>query len=88
MLLSQLVNWYTYTHALNFIQIPKTQYPACLPDCLTIITRPQHPTNQPTNPQQGEEKRRRTALREARIAFLEEEVPALVARRVDMEVIK
>lgn len=27
-----------------------------------------------------EEKRRRTALREARIAFLEEEVPALVAR--------
>jgi hypothetical protein len=36
----------------------------------------------------GEEKRRRTALREARIAFLEEEVPALVARRVDVETIK
>ena len=31
-----------------------------------------------------EEKRRRTALREARIAFLEEEVPALVARGAGM----
>lgn len=37
---------------------------------------------------QGEEKRRRTALREARIAFLEEEVPALVARRVDLDTIR
>lgn len=37
---------------------------------------------------QGEEKRRRTALREARIAFLEEEVPALVARRVELDAIK
>eukprot|EP00775_Hariotina_reticulata_P010429 gene10429-10587_t len=37
---------------------------------------------------EGEEKRRRTALREARIAFLEEEVPALVARGATMEAIK
>lgn len=35
-----------------------------------------------------EEKRRRTALREARIAFLEEEVPALVARNASMESLK
>lgn len=37
---------------------------------------------------EGEEKRRRTALKEARIAFLEEEIPALVARKTDMAVIK
>lgn len=37
---------------------------------------------------EGEEKRRRTALKEARIAFLEEEIPALVARNTDMAVIK
>jgi hypothetical protein len=39
-------------------------------------------------PSSGEDKRRRTALREARIAFLEEEVPALVARGATMEVVK
>jgi hypothetical protein len=39
----------------------------------------------PPHPEcQQEEKRRRTALREARIAFLEEEVPALVARGAGM----
>jgi hypothetical protein len=37
---------------------------------------------------EGEEKRRRTALKEARIAFLEEEIPALVARKTDIAVIK
>ncbi|KAF8073094.1 FTSH5 [Scenedesmus sp. PABB004] len=37
---------------------------------------------------EGEEKRRRTALREARIAFLEEEVPALVARRTPVDAIR
>lgn len=37
---------------------------------------------------EGEEKRRRTALKEARIAFLEEEIPALVARQTDISVIK
>ena len=35
-----------------------------------------------------EEKRRRTALREARIAFLEEEVPALVARGAELSVLR
>lgn len=35
-----------------------------------------------------EEKRRRTALREARIAFLEEEIPALVAKGTDITTIK
>jgi hypothetical protein len=37
---------------------------------------------------EGEEKRRRTALREARLAFLEEEVPALVARGVEEATIR
>eukprot|EP00878_Enallax_costatus_P007340 GHUV01007686.1.p1 GENE.GHUV01007686.1~~GHUV01007686.1.p1 ORF type:complete len:475 (+),score=150.20 GHUV01007686.1:517-1941(+) len=37
---------------------------------------------------EGEEKRKRTALKEARIAFLEEEIPALVARNTDMATIK
>jgi hypothetical protein len=37
---------------------------------------------------EGQEKRRRTALKEARIAFLEEEVPALVASGTSIEKIK
>lgn len=37
---------------------------------------------------EGEEKRKRTALKEARIAFLEEEVPALVARNTELATIK
>jgi hypothetical protein len=37
---------------------------------------------------EAEEKRRRTALKEARIAFLEEEVPTLVARKVPLDDIR
>lgn len=37
---------------------------------------------------EGEDKRKRTALKEARIAFLEEEIPALVARSTDLATIK
>ncbi len=35
-----------------------------------------------------DDKRKRTALREARIAFLEEEMPALVAGGADFETVK
>lgn len=45
---------------------------------------PAHHLPPATRHQLQEEKRRRTALREARIAFLEEEVPALAARGADM----
>lgn len=45
------------------------------------------PANTHTNTPQ-EEKRRRQALREARIAFLEEEVPALVSRGAAMPALR